>query len=145
MNIQPPRETPGEMGSSIPGIEAFRDPSTHPQLASVFRSIYFEYNSDLIKGPENFSTLHQIADYLRSHPNVYLFIEGHTDERGPDAYNYALGLRRANTVRNRLLNEGVNPDRVFTITYGKDRPVVLEKHEEGWAKNRRAEFKIYDR
>lgn len=141
----PPRETPGEMGSSIPGIEAFRDPSTIPQLAGIFRPIYFDYDSSLVKGQQSLQTVHAIADFLRYHPDVYIFIEGHTDERGPQAYNLALGSRRANAVRNLLISEGVNPDRLFTISYGKERPVVLERHEEGWAKNRRAEFKIYER
>lgn len=141
----PPRETPGEAGSSIPGIQAFRDPSTIPQLAGIFRPIYFEYDSSLVKGQQNLQIIHAIADFLRSHQNVYMFIEGHTDERGPQAYNLALGSRRANAVRNLLISEGIHPDRLFTISYGKERPVILERHEEGWAKNRRAEFKIYER
>lgn len=140
-----PRETPGEQGSSIPGIEHFRDPSVIPQLAGIFKPVYFEYNSNLIKGPQNLQIVHQIADFLRRHPNIYIFVEGHTDERGPQAYNLALGSRRANAVRNMLISEGVNPDHLFTISYGKERPVVLEQHEEGWSKNRRAEFKIYER
>lgn len=142
---QQPRETPGELGSSIPGIQAFQDPSTIPQLAGIFRTIYFDYNSSLVKGQVNLQAIHRIADYLHSHPNVYVFIEGHTDERGPQAYNLALGSRRANEVRNLLLNEGVNPDNLFTISYGKERPVIMENHEEGWSKNRRAEFKVYAR
>lgn len=142
---RPPRETPGEQGSSIPGIQAFRDPSTNPQLAGIFRPIYFDYDSSLVKGAQNLQTIHNIAEFLRFHPNIYLFVEGHTDERGPQAYNLALGSRRANTVRNLLISEGVHPDRLFTISYGKERPVILERHEEGWAKNRRGEFKIYER
>jgi peptidoglycan-associated lipoprotein len=140
-----PRETPGDIGSSLPSIEAFRDPSMIPQLAAIFRTIYFDYDSSLIKGQANLQIIHQIADFLRRHPNVYIFIEGHTDERGPQAYNLALGTRRSNAVRNLLISEGVNPDNLFTISYGKERPVVLEKHEEGWSRNRRAEFKIYER
>lgn len=145
MLARPPRETPGEQGSSIPGIHAFRDPSTNAKLASIFRPIYFEYNSDLVKGAQNLQIVHNIADFMHAQPNIYIFIEGHTDERGPQAYNLALGSRRANTVRNLLINEGINPDRLFTISYGKERPVILEQHEEGWAKNRRDEFKIYER
>ena len=141
----PPRETPGDQGSSIPGLQAFRDPSTNPQLAGIFRPIYFDYNSDLIKGSKNLQILHNIGEFLRNRPNVYVFIEGHTDERGPQAYNLALGARRANSIRNVLMSEGINPDRLFTISYGKERPVILEHHEEGWAKNRRGEFKIYER
>lgn len=145
MVSQQPRETPGEPGSSIPGIEAFRDPSTIPQMAGIFRNIYFEYDSSLVKGQENLQTIHAISDYLRRNPNVYVFIEGHTDERGPQAYNLALGSRRSNSVRNMLISEGVNPDHLFTVSYGKERPIILEKHEEGWSKNRRCEFKVYVR
>lgn len=145
MVSQQPRETPGEPGSSIPGIEAFRDPSTIPQMAGIFRNIYFEYDSSLVKGQENLQTIHAISDYLRRNPNVYAFIEGHTDERGPQAYNLALGSRRSNSVRNMLISEGVNPDHLFTVSYGKERPLILEKHEEGWSKNRRCEFKVYVR
>lgn len=145
MVSRPPRETPGEAGSSIPGIQAFRDPSTIPALAGIFLPIYFEYNSSMVKGAQSLQTVHAIADFLRTHPNVYVFIEGHTDERGPQAYNLALGARRSNAVRNLIISEGINPDRLFTISYGKERPVILEQHEEGWAKNRRAEFKIYER
>lgn len=141
----PPTETPGEAGSSIPGIQAFRDPSTIPQLAGIFHPIYFEYDSSLVKGPQSLQTIHAIADFLRYHPGVYVFIEGHTDERGPQAYNLALGSRRANAIRNVLIEQGVHPDRLFTISYGKERPVILEQHEEGWSKNRRGEFKVYER
>jgi len=142
---RPPRETPGEPGSSIPGIEYFRDPSTIPQLAPIFQTILFDYDSSLIKGQQNLQIIRNIADYLRSHPNVYVFIEGHTCERGPQAYNLALGSRRSNIVRNSLIDQGVNPDQLFTVTYGKERPCVMEGHEEALAKNRRAEFRIYVR
>lgn len=140
-----PRETPGEAGSSIPGIESFQDPATNSEWASVFIPIYFAYDSYLVKGQQNINVIHAISSYLRNHPNIYLFIEGHADERGPQAYNLALSSRRANAVRNMLVSEGISPDRLFTLAYGKERPVVLEHHEEAWSKNRRAEFKVYDR
>lgn len=145
MVAPPPRETPGEAGSSIPGIQAFRDPSTIPHLAPLFQTIYFEYDSSLVKGEHNLATIRAIADYMRNDRHLYVFVEGHTDERGPQAYNLALGSRRANAVRNLLISEGVSPDNLFTISYGKERPVVLELHEEGWAKNRRVEFKVYEK
>ncbi|MBA3720884.1 MAG: OmpA family protein [Parachlamydiaceae bacterium] len=145
MQSQQPRETPGEAGSSIPGIEAFRDPSTIPELAGTFRTIFFDYDSSLVKGQVNLQTIHNIAEYMRRNPNTYVFVEGHTDERGPQAYNLALGSRRGNGVRNMLISEGVNPDNVFSVSYGKERPVIMERHEEGWAKNRRVDFKVYVR
>ncbi len=141
----PPRETPGDPGSSIPGIQAFRDPSTIPGLANIFQNIYFEYNSNLVKGQRNLDIARNVAEYLKQHPNMYIFAEGHADERGPEAYNLALGARRSNGIRNMLISEGVNPDNIFTISYGKERPLVLEHHEEAWSQNRRVEFKVYQR
>ncbi len=140
-----PRETPGEAGSSIPGISAFRDPSTIPQLSGIFQNIYFEYNSNLIKDQSNLDVVRKAANYLKSHSNTYIFVAGHTDERGPDAYNLALGSRRANSVRNMLIQEGVSPDNIFTISYGRERPSVMEHHEDAWSQNRRAEFLVYQR
>lgn len=140
-----PRETPGDPGSSIPGIEAFRDPATMPKLAGIFNNIHFEYNSNLVKGDDNLSIVRNIAAYLRQNPRTYIFVEGHADERGPEAYNLALGSRRSNAVRNLLIQEGVNPDNIFTISYGKERPLVLESNEDAWSQNRRAEFKVYQR
>jgi peptidoglycan-associated lipoprotein len=142
---QQPRENPGDPGSTIPNIQFFKDPSTIQGLSGIFQSIKFDYNSNLIKGQENMTILRKVVDYLQRNPNTYVFIEGHTDERGAEAYNLALGSRRANAVRNALIAEGASPDNIFTISYGKERPAVMESHEEAWAQNRRAEFKIYQR
>ncbi len=144
MIAPPPRETPGEPGSSIPSIEYFKDPSLIPQLAGIFKNIYFDYNSSLIKGQKNLQIIHAIADYMHKNPQAYLFIEGHTDERGPQAYNLALGSQRASAIRNFLINERINPDHLFTISYGKERPIALEHQEEAWSRNRRVEFKVYE-
>jgi peptidoglycan-associated lipoprotein len=65
-------------------------------------------------------------------------IEGHADERGTRAYNLALGERRASAARTYLVNLGVNPSRVSTVSYGKERPAELGSNESAWAKNRRA-------
>ncbi|KAF3362644.1 putative peptidoglycan-associated lipoprotein (Pal) [Chlamydiales bacterium STE3] len=140
-----PRDIPGDPNSALPGIEAFKDPAMDPQLAAVFRTIHFAYNSNLVQDDEDLSTIRKIAQYLKRHPQTYLFVAGHCDERGPDAYNLTLGAKRANSVRNLLINEGANPDRVFTISYGKERPVIFEHHDEAWAQNRRAEFRVYQR
>lgn len=139
------RELPGDMGSSIPGLEAFSDPSRQPQLAAIFQNIHFDYDSPLVKGDDNMQIVHHIATYLRNHPTTYVFVEGHTDDRGAEAYNLGLGANRANTVRNLLIDNGVSPDHLFTVSYGKERPLVMERHEEARYQNRRAEFKVYQR
>jgi peptidoglycan-associated lipoprotein len=138
-----PKELPGDPGSRLPGIEAFIDPSTDPELARVFQNIQFSYDSSAVKDASTIAQVRGVANYMKSHPDLYLFVEGHCDERGPEAYNLALGARRANTVRAMLLTEGVNKDHVFTISYGKERPLVMEHHDEARAKNRRVEFKVY--
>lgn len=140
-----PYETPGDPGSSIPGIDSFRDPSSMKGMDSVYKNIYFDYNSNLVKGDSNQAIVHSIARHLRNNPNTYIFVEGHCDERGPEAYNLALGARRSNAVRTMLLEDGVDGDHVFTISYGKERPLVFGANDQSWAQNRRVEFKIYQR
>lgn len=140
-----PSETPGDPGSSIPSISSFQDPSTNPTWAAIFRNIIFEYNSNLVKGQDNLETVRSVANYMKRNPNVYVFVEGHCDERGPEAYNLALGSRRSNAVRNLMIQEGVNPDNIFSISYGKERPLFHDQNEESHAQNRRVEFKIYQR
>lgn len=144
-NYSQPYETPGDPGSSIPGIDSFRDPSTMKGMDQVYRNIYFDYNSNLVKGDANQTIVHGIARHMRNNPNTYIFVEGHCDERGPEAYNLALGARRSNAVRTMLLEDGVDGDRVFTISYGKERPLVYGGSEQSWAQNRRVEFKIFQR
>lgn len=144
-SIMQARETPGEVGSSIPGIEAFKDPALDPELAEIFKHIHFEYNSSLVKGEENLATILTMSEWLKNHPNVYVFVEGHCDSRGPAAYNFALGANRSNAVRNMLIKEGVVYDRVFTVSYGKERPLVEGEGEEIWKVNRRGQFKVYEK
>lgn len=143
--VPQPREIPGDPNSSLPGIASFRDPNLDPRFAGIFRTVHFDYNSCLVQGYEDLNSIGNIAYYLKQHPEAYLFIEGHCDERGPEAYNLALGARRSNSVRNLLVHEGVHPDHLFTISYGKERPLVYEHHEEAWRQNRRVEFRIYER
>lgn len=140
-----PKESPGDPGSTVPGIDSFKDPHTIPGMAGIYRNVHFEYNSNLVKGQENLDIIRDVANNMRKNPKIYVFIEGHCDERGPEAYNLALGSRRSNAVRNALIKEGVNPDNLFTISYGKEKPLVFDHHEEAWSENRRAEFKIYKR
>lgn len=136
------QESPGDPGSKIPGIDGFYSPSG--KLASLFQNIHFETDQYTVKG-ENISTLREIAQYMISHPSTYVFVEGHADERGAAAYNLALGSRRANSVRSFLVQNGVNPDQLFTISYGLERPLAKGHDENAWFQNRRAQFRVYDR
>ena len=83
-------------------------------------------------------TLELQAAWLKKYPQYTVLIEGNTDERGTREYNLALGERRANSAKDYLIALGVDPSRIETISYGKERPVALGHNEAAWAKNRRA-------
>ena len=81
-----------------------------------------------------------MADYLRNNAAAVVQIEGHTDERGSIEYNLALGQRRAQSVKNYLVELGIDPSRLPTMSYGEERPAMEGSDEAAWEKNRRAEF-----
>jgi len=78
------------------------------------------------------------AEWLQRYPQKRITIEGHCDERGTREYNLALGDRRANAAKNYLAALGIDPARINTISYGKERPAALGSDEASWAQNRRA-------
>ncbi len=78
------------------------------------------------------------AQWLSRYPQARVTIEGHCDERGTREYNLALGERRANAAKNYLTTLGIDPARIQTVSYGKERPEALGSNEEAWAQNRRA-------
>jgi len=132
-------------GKSAPPASAFKSPSAFPGLGGLFANVNFPYNSSQIQGEKHRKALKEMSVYLKKHPGVYVFIEGHCDERGAEAYNLALGTRRCHAVRDALVKEGVDPGHLFTVSYGKEKPFDPGHTEQAWAKNRRAEFKIYQR
>ncbi|MGC4252243.1 MAG: peptidoglycan-associated lipoprotein Pal [Sphingobium sp.] len=87
---------------------------------------------------EDQATLQSQAAWLQQNPNVRVTIEGHCDERGTRDYNIALGERRANAAKNYLASLGIDPGRITTVSYGKERPAALGSDESAWAQNRRA-------
>ena len=130
-----------ESFEGTPPIERFQEPAG--DLAKVFQRIPFDTDSSKIEGPVAQKHVQQIAHYLQSHPELYVFVEGHCDERGPSLYNLSLGARRANAIRSALVKEGVEADRLFTISYGKERPVVPGSNADALRQNRRGQFKLY--
>ena len=86
------------------------------------------------------ASLEAVAAALKSDSSAKLLIEGGCDERGTEEYNRSLGERRALAAREALANDGVDPSRIRTISYGKDKPADPGHDEAAWAKNRRAEF-----
>ncbi len=110
--------------------------------AFINEDVYFEFDSAALL-PLAQTMLRQKAEYMRDVPGINVTIEGHCDERGTDAYNMALGERRAEAVKSFMVNLGIGASRLNTISYGEERPVDFGQNEEAWAKNRRAHFAIY--
>jgi peptidoglycan-associated lipoprotein len=108
-------------------------------MASIQAPIYFDFDRSELK-PEAREVLNQKAEALRQYPDVRIRIEGHCDERGTVEYNLALGERRAEAARQYLIDLGIDPDRLTTVSYGEERPAVPESNEAAWAQNRRDEF-----
>lgn len=102
-------------------------------------NIYFDFdNANLDYQAQEL--LKQKAMWLRDNPDGNVVIEGHCDERGTNAYNLALGERRAESAKAFLVDLGISADRLTTISYGEEKPVSMGSDEEAWAKNRRAAF-----
>jgi peptidoglycan-associated lipoprotein len=136
-----PKGIPGQRGT--PSLSDFYLPPD--TLASLFRSVHFETDEHVVKDKAEIQALIQAAAYLKKNPNVYLVIEGHTDERAPASYNIALGMRRANYVRSFLVKQGVDLNRIYTVSRGKEHPLASGHTPDDWKANRRSEFKIYQK
>ena len=106
---------------------------------SPLSDIFFAYDQSFLS-EEAQSILERNAGWLRSHSEPQILVEGHCDERGSVEYNLALGERRAQSVKDYLINMGIGKDRLYTISYGKERPFAFGHTEEAWAQNRRAHF-----
>ena len=102
-------------------------------------TIHFAYDSAVIRDSEQ-ANLQAVASALSSDASTKLLIEGNCDERGTEEYNRSLGERRALAAREALAKLGVDPMRVRTISYGKDKPVDTGHDDAAWMKNRRDEF-----
>lgn len=100
-------------------------------------TIYFDTDRYNIDSADQAALAAQAA-WLQRYPAKQATIEGHADERGTREYNLALGERRANAAKNYLVSQGVDPARLSTVSYGKERPVALGSTEDAWARNRRA-------
>jgi len=109
--------------------------------SSAFRTIYFDFDKSDLSADAR-SGLQSNADYLKSNSSVAITIEGNCDERGSAEYNLALGKRRADAAYKYLADLGIEPSRMTTISFGKERPAVEGHNELAWAKNRRDDFKV---
>ena len=131
-NTTPP---PGQVSSQVlPG-------SQQDFVVNVGDRVYFDTDSHDVREDAR-GILQAQAGWLRQYPTVRVRIEGNADERGTREYNLALGARRANSVRDFLVSNGVTSDRISTISFGKEQPIDPGTDEGAWQKNRNARTAI---
>lgn len=115
------------------------DPLNDPTSMLAKRSVYFDFDSDLIK-PEFHSLVEAHAKYLTSNKTRKIIIQGNTDERGGSEYNLALGQKRAEAVRRALKILGEPDSQMEAISFGKEKPKAIGSDDASWAENRRADI-----
>ncbi|HQR22153.1 MAG TPA: peptidoglycan-associated lipoprotein Pal [Burkholderiaceae bacterium] len=115
------------------------DPFTDPNNPLSKKSVYFDFDSFVVKS--EFQPLVEAhGKYLAANSGRQIKIEGNTDERGGREYNLALGQKRAEAVKQRLLLMGARDAQIETVSFGKEKPRALGSTEEAWAQNRRADI-----
>src|SRR5262245_45045890 len=133
VNVPPPPPTPAPPAPRPPDVS----------ISELFRNnvqdILFDYDKADIR-PDQVARLQSNAAFLKDHGNVRFTIDGNADERGSQDYNLGLGDRRANAVKEFLVMQGMNANRMMTVSYGEERPVCREQTEDCYQKNRRAGF-----
>jgi len=109
--------------------------------SAITAKVYFDYDKDEIRDDQK-AVLEAKVGILNANTGLRLRIAGHTDDRGSDEYNLALGQRRAASVQRYLVSRGIAASRFETVSFGKERPAAQGQNEDAWSKNRRAEFDI---
>jgi len=105
-------------------------------VVNVGDRVFFEVDSSELTMQAR-ATLDKQAQWLQNYGNYAFTLEGHADERGTREYNIALGARRAQSVRDYLASRGISPQRMRTVSFGKERPVAICNDISCWSQNRR--------
>lgn len=124
--------------------EVVEQPAAEPvaEAVRVELDVKFDFDKSQVK-PESYGDIKNLADFMSQYPQTTTVVEGHTDSVGTDAYNQGLSERRANAVRDVLVNQyGVGADRVNAVGYGEARPVADNATDSGRAINRRVEAEV---
>jgi peptidoglycan-associated lipoprotein len=124
-----------------PGAEAAPPSSSTEEdlFGHNVKDVYFDYDRYDIRSDQQ-AAIQADMLFLNQHPNINFTVEGHCDSRGSTEYNLALGDQRASAVKSALTTAGINPNRIKTISYGKEKPFCLEESEGCWRQNRRGHF-----
>lgn len=132
----PPGRSVSAMEALSRGMAAITPPEAELQ------DVYYEFDSINLRADAE-ETLKQNAQWIRANPATRVEIEGHCDDIGSDEYNLALGAKRAQIAKDFLVSQGIEGDRLVTISYGKEAPACFEPTSECRVKNRRARFVVF--
>lgn len=124
---------------SVGTVNASSDPLNDPQGVLAKRSVYFDYDSYVVK-PEYQQVVENHSKFLQSNRARKIIIQGNTDDRGGAEYNLALGQKRAEAVRKSLSLLGVPESQMEAVSLGKEKPKALGSDDSAWAENRRADI-----
>lgn len=128
--------SPSAMEAISRGVAAVTPPG------AALKDVYYQFDSVELEG-EAIDILKRNAEWMKTNPKSRVEVEGHCDDIGSAEYNLALGAKRAQTAKDFLIKEGIAPDRLVTISYGKEAPACFEHTEECRVKNRRARFVMF--
>lgn len=123
------------------GINSEAEKREFLDKAAAFENqdVYFDYDAYTLSEPAK-RIIDSKVEFLRRYPKVRVVVEGHTDERGTNEYNMALGERRANAALQYMAHSGLSNANISTVSYGEEKPAATGHDEASWAKNRRAHF-----
>jgi len=124
-----PTPAPAPVGPTPGSVEDFQ--------VNAGDRVFYDFDQSRLTSTAR-ETLRLQAAWLNAYPNTRILIAGNCDERGTREYNLALGARRAASARDFLISQGVDPARISTTSYGKERPVCRQSNERCWALNRNA-------
>tara|TARA_Y100001935_G_scaffold236084_1_gene220497 strand:+ start:235 stop:708 length:474 start_codon:yes stop_codon:yes gene_type:complete len=124
---------------SVAGV-SISSKSTAAKAVLANAVVYFEYDKSNLTA-KSIQALRGVSDLMQRNSKITLSIEGHADERGTREYNLALGQRRAESVANYLISNGIKRNRLNVKSYGEERPLALGSNDTAWSKNRRVELK----
>jgi peptidoglycan-associated lipoprotein len=131
----------GEFSEGGPGSGSLQDESGAVAVSEL-QSIYFDFDRAVIRDDQK-PAMQSNAGAVKGHQEWrVVVVEGHCDERGSEEYNLALGERRANSVKQYLVNSGIPASRVDTVSFGESKPAVQGHDEAAWKWNRRAEHRV---
>jgi len=116
-------------------------PTDENLFSTNMKDVFFDYDKSAVRTGE-IVTVQNDETFLSQHPSVKVLVEGHCDDRGSEEYNLALGASRAESVKRALVQSGISPERIQTVSLGKERPFCTQNNEQCWQQNRVDHFKF---